>query len=87
MVPDLAPLYSDRVRLLTDTFYSAQLTWIKAEEGAYNQVWAATTERKNLANGAFYMPVGVIPRLAKEGDNEKLAKQLWEWTEEQLKSY
>lgn len=72
-----------------------------ASTGAWNQTWAATAPVEGKAwtksewkegrkvpevrNGAYYTPV------AKEGGQTKLAKdpelarQLWEWTEEQLR--
>ncbi|KAL2822610.1 retinol dehydrogenase 11 [Aspergillus granulosus] len=58
------------------------------EEGAWNQLWAATTKKENLVNGAFYEPVGVLStKLDKAAKDEALAKRLWEWTEEALAGY
>jgi hypothetical protein len=37
------------------------------QEGAKNQLWAATADRASIENGAFYTPVGV-----------KDANELWE---------
>lgn len=55
------------------------------EEGFYNQVWAATCERKLLKNGAYYEPVGVLgKRSTKQSQDEKLAAKLWEWTQLQF---
>lgn len=57
------------------------------EEGCYNQVWAATTSKDKLVNGAYYEPVGVKKRpLGKSWDKE-LAKKLWEWTQQELKDF
>ena len=62
---------------------------LKPAEGAYNQVWAATTPRENLENGSYYEPVGKLAqkRLNKTARYDNLAKRLWDWTEEALKGY
>lgn len=62
---------------------------LKPEQGAYNQVWAATAAREKIRGGSYYEPVGKmadgkLTKLAKSGD---LARRLWEWTEDQLKDY
>ena len=62
---------------------------VPAEVGAYNTVWAATTDKKNLKNGGLFMPVG------KSGDDKEipqsldreLAQRLWEWTEGEIKPF
>lgn len=62
---------------------------VPAEVGAYNTVWAATTDKKNLKNGGLYMPVG------KPGDDKEisqsldkeLAERLWEWTEKEIEPF
>lgn len=58
-----------------------------AEEGSYNQLWAAVGAKKSdLVNGAFYLPVGIMAtdKLDKAARDEKLAKELWTWTEKVL---
>ena len=62
----------------------------KVEQGAWNQLWAATIPKDKLQNGAYYNPVGVLssPSMGTGyGRNEKMADQLWDWTEEELKNY
>ena len=52
-----------------------------------NQTWAAAGAKKDeLANGAFYMPVGVESNstLDTTAKDLNLAKELWEWTEKAL---
>jgi NAD(P)-dependent dehydrogenase (short-subunit alcohol dehydrogenase family) len=61
--------------------------WITVVEGPYTQTWAATTENKNLENGAYYEPVGVKGKIAGHASDPKLAQKLWEWTELELASY
>lgn len=54
------------------------------EKGALTQLWTVAVKKENLKNGAYYQPV------AKEGGetgtakNMKLARKLWEWTEEEF---
>lgn len=61
-------------------------------EGAYNALWAATAPKAQIANGAYYDPVG--KKEAKKGQSggmadiardADLADRLWQWTEEELK--
>lgn len=62
---------------------------LEPEEGAFNQVWAATASREKLENGMYYEPVGKMAqkKLDKTARDDGLAKRLWEWTEEALKGY
>jgi NAD(P)-dependent dehydrogenase (short-subunit alcohol dehydrogenase family) len=53
-------------------------------QGAENQMWAATSDKTKIANGAFYNPVGV--RGAAPSKDE-LARQLWQWTDKELEGY
>lgn len=64
-------------------------TLLKPEEGALNQVWAATADREKIENGSYYEPVGKLSQewLGKTAKDDALAKRLWEWTEEELKDY
>ena len=55
------------------------------EEGARNQVWAATAG--GVQSGTYYVPVGVKGRREKMGGNEDLARRLWEWTESELDTF
>ncbi|RBR25405.1 uncharacterized protein FIESC28_01842 [Fusarium coffeatum] len=49
------------------------------EEGVKNHLWAATAK---IESGDFYEPVGVKENVEVD---DGMAKELWEWTEEQLK--
>ena len=63
---------------------------LKPEEGCHNQLWAAVGAKKNeLVNGAFYVPVGIMcnDKLDKTARDEKLAKELWTWTEKVLSQH
>ncbi|RAL08786.1 oxidoreductase, short-chain dehydrogenase/reductase family [Aspergillus homomorphus CBS 101889] len=61
---------------------------LRPEEGAYNQLWAATTARPDLQNGQFHEPVGILStKLKATARDEDLAKRLWDWTDEALRPY
>ncbi|KAE8148497.1 hypothetical protein BDV25DRAFT_168389 [Aspergillus avenaceus] len=51
--------------------------------GASNQLWVATTARDELTNGDYYVPIGVCGSTGYTKDAD-MARQLWEWTEEQI---
>ena len=59
------------------------------EECAWNQQWAAVAKlgdgEGEVVNGRFYEPVGIKGGLTKAAGDDALAKELWEWTERQLK--
>ena len=61
---------------------------VKPAEGAYNQLWAATSARSKMVSGAFYEPVGLLStKLDATSRSEKLAGELWDWTEQALEGY
>ena len=61
---------------------------VKPAEGAHNQLWAATSPRSTIVSGAFYEPVGLLStKLDATSRSEKLAAELWDWTEQALKEY
>jgi len=62
--------------------------WVTREQGAWTQTWAATTAKGGLENGAYYEPVGVktVPK-TRQGKDEGLAGELWEWTERELERW
>lgn len=51
--------------------------------GALNQLWAAGVDRRQLVNGAYYVPVGNHSTSRVDGDVE-WARKLWDWTDEQV---
>lgn len=59
----------------------------KEGEGSWNSCWAATSKKDGIVNGGFYVPVGVKGKKLRENDNEKLARELWEWTEKELEGW
>jgi NAD(P)-dependent dehydrogenase (short-subunit alcohol dehydrogenase family) len=60
---------------------------VTVAEGAKNQLWAATTKKDTIVNGMFYEPVGKVGQTTAASKNNKLAAELWNWTEEQMKSF
>lgn len=55
-----------------------------AHNGARGQLWASSTDRQSIKNGAFY---DNKLREYKDTvlDDEKLMRKLWDWTEEELR--
>ncbi|KAJ6485936.1 oxidoreductase [Mycena sanguinolenta] len=80
--------------LNTQTAFVRALSWMSQsfsaltpEQGAYNSLWAATADKAKIVNGEFYEPVGVPGGHARKSRDQKLAKQLWDWTEKELDGY
>ncbi|KND91982.1 putative oxidoreductase [Tolypocladium ophioglossoides CBS 100239] len=69
-------------------FFIAQGQTLKVEEGAHSQLWAATAPRDKIKSGTYYEPVGVAAkRTTGNANDEKLAGELWEWTQKALKDF
>ena len=65
-------------------------TWwrqVGVEEGTWNQLWCATVQQDRLKNGEYYEPGGVPKKQTKQSKDEKLAEQLWNWTEKELEKW
>ncbi|KAF7513160.1 hypothetical protein GJ744_010556 [Endocarpon pusillum] len=60
---------------------------VTLEQGARNQLWAATAGKDQITNGGFYEPVGVPGTHDKLSNDENLARELWEWTQKELEPY
>ena len=61
---------------------------IPPEQGPNNQLWAATCDKTKLVNGEYYEPFGKIgKRTTTAARDERLAEQLWDWTEKELEAY
>jgi len=69
--------------------YASQMGKVKTPaEGAWNQLWAATGKKSDVeVNGGYYEPVGVLTKLSKQAASDKLAGELWEWTEKELEGW
>ncbi|KAF4829921.1 putative oxidoreductase [Colletotrichum siamense] len=59
------------------------LIGVSVEEGAKNQLWAATAD--GVLNGEYYVPVGVPGKGSALSKDEDLARKLWDWTEAELR--
>ena len=53
-------------------------------EGTKNQLWAATAD--GVVSGEYYDPVGKGGAASKASNDEKRARELWDWTEQELKA-
>ena len=58
--------------------------WMTVEDGAKNQLWAATRVKADVVSGAYYEPIGIAGREGGHAIKGKLEKELWDWTETQL---
>ncbi|KAJ5263318.1 Short-chain dehydrogenase/reductase SDR [Penicillium angulare] len=56
----------------------------KISTGAFNSLWAATTDRENLVNGAYYTSVGYRSTGTTFVQSPDMPQRIWEWTEEQI---
>ncbi|KAF2798031.1 NAD(P)-binding protein [Melanomma pulvis-pyrius CBS 109.77] len=65
----------------------ARTPLLKPDEGSYNTVWAATSDRQKITTGAYYEPVGLAKKMSKAMGNRDLSKELWEWTEKELERF
>ncbi|KAK4499253.1 hypothetical protein PRZ48_009766 [Zasmidium cellare] len=58
------------------------------EEGHFAQCWAATAEKGSVVNGGYYEPIGklTVPS-TRQGKDERLAGELWTWTQRELEGW
>ncbi|KAJ6498994.1 oxidoreductase [Mycena sanguinolenta] len=58
-------------------------------EGAYTQLWAATVDKSKLVAGGYYEPGSppLLGSLTPLSSDEKLAGELWSWTQKELEGY
>ena len=61
--------------------------YLDVDDGARNQIWAATVSKDQLTNGGYYDPVAIEGQRSAAGKDEKLGEELWEWTEKELAGY
>lgn len=57
---------------------------VSVATGAFNQLWAATAP--DIVSGKYYTPVGAESAGSPCAQDSKLAHELWEWTQSELKS-
>ena len=57
------------------------------EDGAKNQLWAATAPKGEVESGAYYTPVGEKNQGSAYARDAKEAAKLWDWTEAELKKH
>ncbi|OKL62219.1 hypothetical protein UA08_02886 [Talaromyces atroroseus] len=62
---------------------SMKVVFRSVRSGTLNQLWAAAGARKEqIVNGAYYTPVGYRNEANRFVVDERLARRLWEWTDE-----
>lgn len=57
------------------------------EQGAIQQLWAATTDKPEELNGKYLVPIAQIGEPSARSRDEKLAREMWEWCEGELKGF
>ena len=65
-------------------------TWVSNTEGAKTQLWCATASRDGPAGvktGHYYQPVAKDRVLKGPAGDQKLADELWDWTNKELASH
>jgi len=65
--------------------FVAKWVTVSVQKGAWNQLWAATS--KDAKTGTYYCPVGLEGMDSRLAKDEKLCKELWEWTEKELEGH
>ncbi|OKL55524.1 hypothetical protein UA08_09209 [Talaromyces atroroseus] len=77
---------------LWSTHWTAQFTrwmfngtWLTVESGSHNSLWAATSP--DVKSGNFYFPGGKLENGSKHSNNPKLAKALWDWSEQAVEKF
>lgn len=75
-----------RLMKATASFAPFKLFAVPANVGARNALWASTSA--DIVPGKYYEPVGVpdMERRFKPAMDSHLAKRLWDWTENELKT-
>ncbi|KAK7408113.1 hypothetical protein QQX98_009704 [Neonectria punicea] len=58
---------------------------VSPQEGARNQVWAATS--KEAVSGEYYTPVGVAGNASAFAKSAEFGRKLWDWTEKELEGH
>lgn len=85
---NLATELMDRSILAKYTFTSlaslGSLFFTSAQDGAHNQLWAATASRDVVKPGKYYVPVAKEAKPKYTADKD-VAKKLWEWSEKEVK--
>ena len=76
--------------LIAIIFLFMGVSMMEIEQGRLSQVWVAAGARKEqLLNGGYYMPIGRLSndRLDKTARSERLAEELWAYTQDALAKF
>ncbi|KAF7562853.1 hypothetical protein G7046_g1285 [Stylonectria norvegica] len=55
------------------------------EQGTKNQLWASIST--DVQSGQYYEPIGVENMASADGKDDRLAKEIWDWTEKELELF
>ncbi|KAL5002996.1 NAD(P)-binding protein [Aspergillus recurvatus] len=78
---------TDAPLLFRAVFGAAHVLGLKSsvETGVKNQLWASVS--KDVVSGNYYEPVGAGRRESAYGQDDKLAEEIWRWTENELREH
>ncbi|KAL4732985.1 NAD(P)-binding protein [Aspergillus similis] len=78
---------TDAPLLFRAAFGAAHVLGLKlsVETGVKNQLWASVS--KDVVSGNYYEPVGAGGRASAYGQDDKLAEEIWRWTENELREH
>ncbi|KAJ5820606.1 hypothetical protein N7474_006197 [Penicillium riverlandense] len=80
--------HARRVDAMTKYSVGVMLLFFRnVSSGALNQLWAAGVSKEKLVNGAYYTPVGYRTSGTTVVRDADLARELWDWTEEQVAAH
>ncbi|KAM0146244.1 hypothetical protein ACHAQE_010837 [Botrytis cinerea] len=65
----------------------SKVAFTKVEDGALNQLWAATGKMDQVKQGGFYYPVAKEYDAAPIVNDPEMANKLWDFTEKELASH
>ena len=63
----------------------AAMIFPDVEQGARNQLWAATCKKEEIKNGQYYMPVGAASGGSWKASSTAKDAELWDWAENECK--
>ena len=79
--------FSRSVIAIAAKFQQEGAKMLTQDQGAFNSLWAATVDKKQLRSGGYYEVVGVGGKENSMAKDKKASEKLWEWTMEELKDW
>jgi len=67
--------------LLDKLYRIAGKVVLTPQEGSRTTVWAATAPTVDVANGAYYVPPGIVGATSEAARDDGLGSEMWAWTQ------